>query len=97
MTSGENRSIASCGRACLTQFDFLCRLLQSPDSRCHDRISLVALQGELARFKAWAENTGALQRAHLQKSLDYRLREALHIHSRVIKVLEHLYESLHEG
>jgi hypothetical protein len=50
-----------------------------------------------SRFKAWAVNIAALQGAHLQSSLDFRLKEAPEIRQRIVKILTALIESLHEG
>jgi hypothetical protein len=50
-----------------------------------------------SRFTAWAVNIAALQGAHLQSSLDFRLKEATEIRERIVKILTTLNESLHEG
>jgi len=50
---------------------------------------------EMGRFRVWATHAGAHQTG--EDSLDYRLREALHIHKRVAELLEELSEGLEDG
>ena len=53
------------------------------------------VQEQLGRFKMWAGNAGAHQMGRM--SLDYRLREAFHMHEQAVELLESLNESLKEG
>lgn len=50
---------------------------------------------ELGRFRVWAGNTGAHRTGRV--SLDYRLREASHIHNQVAKLLTDLLTDLEKG
>ena len=52
-------------------------------------------EDESTRFKMWAGNLGAHQSG--RASLDYRLREAPHLHEQVIYLLEDLSQSLQDG
>lgn len=52
-------------------------------------------ENEQTRFKMWAGNLGAHQSG--RASLDYRLREAPHIHEQIINLLIDLSESLQEA
>lgn len=64
-----------------------------------DREDSAALQNSLTdqngRFKVWAGNIGAHQTG--KSSLDYRLRDASHIRTRVVQFLKDLQEQLNEG
>ncbi|KAE9366233.1 hypothetical protein N431DRAFT_495972 [Stipitochalara longipes BDJ] len=51
-------------------------------------------QDARSRFKAWAVNIAALQGAHLQSSLDSRLKDATEIRQRILKILKALAQSL---
>lgn len=52
-------------------------------------------EDESTRFKMWAGNLGAHQSG--RASLDYRLREAPHLHDQVIYLLEDLSQSLQDA
>lgn len=52
---------------------------------------------ELGRFCLWANNIGAFLRIEFRNSLDFRLREASKICSRVVEFLEDLVEALDDG
>ena len=56
---------------------------------------LSALADQRGRFRVWAENVGA-HRAD-KASLHYRLREAPHIRSYVLELLQNLQQLLAEG
>jgi len=55
----------------------------------------VSLREQIGRFKLWAGNSGAHRSGRM--SLDYRMREALHIHSQVVQLLEDMEHALKEG
>ena len=50
---------------------------------------------QLGRFRVWAGSTGAHRVGTM--SLDHKLREASHVHNRVIELLQELEEFLIEG
>lgn len=52
---------------------------------------------ELGRFRMWANNIGAFLHIEHRNSLDFRLREAFTITSRMAELLEDLAESLGDG
>lgn len=84
-------------RSCLCQqlFDRLSSL--SHDIRSDCLISPAASLDELGRFRLWANNIGAFLRIEYRNSLDFRLREASKIRSRVVEFLEDLAEALDNG
>jgi len=53
------------------------------------------VQDELGRYKVWAANIGAHRTG--KSSLEYRLRDASHIRSQVLRLLDDLSESLTDG
>ena len=53
-----------------------------------------AWEDELGRLRIWAANIGAHQTG--QSSLDFRLRDASHIHGQIIKLLESLLRKLQD-
>ena len=53
------------------------------------------LSDEFGRFKVWAGNAGAHRTGRV--SLDYRLREAPHIHAELTELLGELQKDLEEG
>lgn len=59
------------------------------------KAAIVRLLDEQNRFKVWSNNIGA-QRSG-RNSLDYRLKDASHLSTVVIKLLASLTESLSEG
>lgn len=52
-------------------------------------------QDELGRLRMWAANIGAHQKG--QSSLDFRLRDASHIHQQIIKLLDDLLGTLRDA
>lgn len=88
-------SIASAYSVCIQSFSRLCSLLQVPSCEFSEQISLLALQDELGRLRVWAGNAGAHRTGRI--SLDHRLREASHIHGKVIELLQDLDGALKEG
>ncbi|KAL2061158.1 hypothetical protein VTL71DRAFT_7431, partial [Oculimacula yallundae] len=99
----SSATISSLAKDCLIRYDVLCEILRetSPDTAAANGFVredvLIEIQDARPRYKAWATNIAALQESHLKSSLDFRLREALEVRSRVLKILESLRESLHEA
>ena len=87
--------IAERSNGCLQLFDRLSSLLHDNDSK--HLISPAACLDELGRFCLWANNIGAFLRIEFRNSLDFRLREASKICSRVVEFLEDLVEALEDG
>ena len=87
--------IAERSSHCLQLFDQLSSLLHDNDS--DHLISPAACTDELGRFCLWANNIGAFLKMEFRNSLDFRLREASKIYSRVVEFLEDLIEALDDG
>jgi hypothetical protein len=90
-------------RNCLEGYGALCDQLaaatpeQASDIGFDRNASLDFVQDARSRFRAWAVSIAALQGAHLQSSLDFRLKEAVEIRQRIVKILTTLQGSLREG
>ena len=88
-------SIQSQSRQCFELFEFL--------SQLQDESSRSGLSGstnyrdEFARFLLWANNIGALLPSRQRNSLDYRLRNAHKMSSRIVEFLVDLAEALEDG
>ncbi|OQD88993.1 hypothetical protein PENANT_c003G02450 [Penicillium antarcticum] len=79
-------------RSCLTKFTFL---VASPALFEHvEEISLQLWKDEMGRLRIWSANIGAHQRG--QSSLDFRLRDASHIKSQTINLLQGLEDLLND-
>lgn len=87
--------IAERSSRCLQLFDRLSSLLH--DNNSNNLISPAACLDELGRFCLWANNIGAFLGVKFRNSLDFRLREASKICSRVVEFLEDLVEALDDG
>ena len=61
----------------------------------NDQAIAQRLLDEFGRFRVWAGNVGANRTGRV--SLDYRLREASHIYTRLTELLEELNKVLEEG
>ncbi|KAL9116988.1 MAG: hypothetical protein Q9187_006480 [Circinaria calcarea] len=87
-------SIATLIPLCLNAFREFATTLVAKDGE-----DSAALQNSLTdqngRFKVWAGNIGAHQTG--KSSLDYRLRDASHIRTRVVRFLKDLQEQLNEA
>lgn len=59
--------------------------------------ALTTVEEAQSRFKAWAINIAALQRGHFRSSLDFRLKDAKEIRTRIVKVLKDLLQSISSG
>ena len=53
-------------------------------------LALQLVQDQIGRFRVWAGNMGAHRPAGNRMSLDYKLKEASHIHMTVVELLEEL-------
>ena len=75
-----------------------------------DRVSVLISDGEVAtsnlsdlyldeagRFRIWANNIGALLTIDHRNSLDFRLRRAVKMSSRIVEFLGDLREALEDG
>ncbi|KAL5328075.1 hypothetical protein ACEPPN_005783 [Leptodophora sp. 'Broadleaf-Isolate-01'] len=103
LVSSSTATISSLAKECVKRYDALCTTLRETTSEtatAHGFVRddvFIRIQDARPRFKAWATNIAALQEGHLKSSLDFRLREAVEIRSRVLKILESLKESLNEA
>lgn len=93
--ASEWESMRSCSIRCLRSFDRMSSSLQKSHGAFDDQVTVTAVLDELARFRVWAGNIGALQTG--RSSLDYRLRDAAAIAQHVIRILKDLDRSLEEG
>ena len=96
-------TISYLAKECIKEYDSVCAALKETTAASitasgfsRDDI-LINIQDARVRFKAWATNIAALQGGHLRSSLEFRLREATEVRSRVLKILESLRESLSEA
>ena len=87
--------LAESSHRCLQLFGQLSSLLA--DKIAVHSISRDDCLDELGRFRMWANNIGAFLRIEHRNSLDFRLREAFKITSRIVELLEDLAESLGDG
>ncbi|KAJ9487951.1 hypothetical protein VN97_g5340 [Penicillium thymicola] len=76
-------------QSCLRQFLLL---INSDTLANHTEVPLQEWRDELGRLRVWAANIGAHQTR--QSSLDYRLRDASHIKSQIVRLLEQFQELL---
>lgn len=70
------------------------KILQNVEA-LNDQATAQRLLDECGRFRVWAGNVGAHETG--RDSLDYRLREASHIHLELTELLEELNKDLEEG
>ena len=90
-----DRSIRYSYHRCLSQFHELLAHIDRSDGAITSQMSLQAMEDEMGRLKVWAGNLGAYQLG--SASLDYRLREASHIKSQIVKMLQYLTQNLNDG
>lgn len=66
------------------------------DSSSHEakERALQLIQDQIGRLRVWAGNMGAHHPAGSRMSLDYKLKEASHIHNTVVELLEELNTTL---
>ena len=83
--------------ACLSTFNEFIEDIR-PIEKLHELrtkgLAVGAWEDELGRLRIWAANIGAHQTG--QSSLDFRLRDASHIHGQIIKLLESLLRKLQD-
>ena len=89
------QSIASLCKLCIQSFNQLRELLGSSEYKFADQLSQATLEDELGRFRVWVGNSGAHQSGRV--SLDHRLREASHVHTKLVQLLWDLKKALDEG
>ncbi|KAL1635638.1 hypothetical protein SLS56_001691 [Neofusicoccum ribis] len=87
-------SIAASVKRCLRSFDDLRQELHRATNKFSSEISISDVDDETGRFRVWAGNIGAHQMG--LRLLDYRLRDASHIKSRVQSLLQDLYHILRD-
>lgn len=80
-------TIADRVSSCLGAFESLLNALATDDDPARG-ISSLTVNDHRARFKLWAGNIGAHRTG--RSSLDYRLRDASHLHGQTIRLLERL-------
>ena len=91
MASNE-LSISSQSNTCLTLLNTLYSVLcESPKNETELEIARSTAYDELARFKIWAENIGALQPAKYALSLTQRLKKAPRTASHVFELLKNIF------
>ena len=84
-------SIASQYARCNNSFYKLLQILET----LNEQDLTQRILDEFGRFRVWAENAGAHRMGSI--SLDYRLREASHVHEDLVELLEELNKNLGEG
>jgi len=90
------QSIADWYHACIEIFTQISMILDSLEHGVTTNDKTFSLvQDQVGRFRVWAGNMGAHRVGRM--SLDYKLREASHVHSTVLELLEELNESLAES
>ncbi|KFY60055.1 hypothetical protein V496_05455 [Pseudogymnoascus sp. VKM F-4515 (FW-2607)] len=88
---------------CLRRFETICDELQNIEQETaiqngYDRnLVLLTMQDSRAKFKAWGTSIAAFRKGHVPTSLDFRLRDAPEIRSRLLQVLEYLGEYLNDA
>jgi hypothetical protein len=88
-------TIATRCNSCIHSFTRLYDLMLKRKGDFTHEIVLPRLKDEFGRFRVWAGNIGAHRVGRV--SLDYRLREASHMHGRVTDLLDDLIETLSQG
>ena len=95
--------IADWYHSCITTFEQVTACIdnlaheQDSDSDEAKALALQLVQDQIGRFRVWAANMGAHHQAASRMSLDYKLKEASHIHNTVVKLLTQLNNSLKVG
>jgi len=90
----ESIHISSHVEKCARSFRSLLQALED-GPRFATQLSPEALNDELDRFKIWAGNLAAHRKG--KRSLEYRLRDAVHLKQEACNLLEALQESLTDG
>ena len=94
MVVPEQSEIAESAKACLAGLTSLSESLKSPETQSKFDLSYDESCGHVGRFRIWANNIGALQDASRTTSLEYRLRDAPKIVSRILELLDDMEETL---
>jgi len=84
---------------CIPGFKRLCNVLKNLNGGVDQasKASLPLVIDQLGRLQVWAAHSGAHRAETSKLSLDYRLREASHMHSRISGFLAELDRDLHQG
>jgi len=101
-TENTPQSIADWYQSCIAAFEIITTgvdsLIPGLDPRAGSyetkELALQLVQDQIGRFRVWAGNMGAHHPAGSRMSLDYKLKEASHIHAMVVELLEELNTSL---
>jgi hypothetical protein len=88
----EMVAVSDLVRSCLTKFTSLVFSAALADHA--QEVSLQRWKDEMGRLRIWSANIGAHQRG--QSSLDFRLRDASHIRSQTINLLQGLEDLLND-
>jgi hypothetical protein len=88
-------SISTSTKACLQALNTFINEHARDQEAPKEGFMIEAWQDELGRFRMWAANIGAHQKG--QSSLDFRLRDASHIHQQIIKLLDDLLGLLQDA
>jgi hypothetical protein len=88
-------SIATHVQNCLEGFHNTCSKLAKAEPHIRNKVLPGVIQDALGRFRLWVGNIGAHRRG--KASLDYKLREASHIRTRVLELLQNLESVLREA
>ena len=91
----RNTPIAQQVRACLKEFQTVIASFSKALSDIKAKLPQAGLVDELGRFRVWSGNVGAHRGG--RSSLDHKLREASHIHDRVIELLQTIVADLAEA
>ncbi|KAI0413521.1 hypothetical protein F5X98DRAFT_366486 [Xylaria grammica] len=86
------KGISEVASRCLSLFK---NIVTDEQKWAEAQVQLSSVQDELSRFKVWAGNMGAHRTG--RSSLEYRLRDASHIKSQVLRLLESLRELLDDA
>ena len=82
---------------CIPRFDQLHDLLEQRKCDPAYITALNLVEYDRGRFRAWAQNLGAHRMGTSKLSLDYRLREASHVHGKTTGLLMELKSGLEDG
>ncbi|TVY80276.1 NAP1-binding protein [Lachnellula suecica] len=101
--SSSSTTISSLALDCLEYFEAICNLLKSPDQKRASQDGydinhvVLAMQDGRAKFKAWGSNIAAFREKLHPTSLEFRLKDAPEIRSRLMQVLVYLQEYLQDA
>jgi len=94
-TANPPQSIRDWYHSCIGTFEKITKGVGNCNlaSGSHE-LALQLVQDQIGRFRVWAGNLGAHHPASNRMSLDYKLKEASHIHNTVVELLEELHTTL---